>query len=662
MRLLDPVDLGPRTAPNRVLFGPLVTNLGRDDAPRALSARHVAFYRRRAEGGCGTIVVEEAAVHHSDWPYERSPLAERCGEGWSAIAGAVRDAGPSLVIAALGHSGGQGSSAYSQRELWAPSRVPEVNSREVPKWMEADDVAAVVDGFRTAAATATAAGLDGVEVNAGQHSLVRQFLSGLTNHRDDEWGTDRRRFATDVIAAVRAGLGPDRVLGLRLSCDELAPWAGITPEQSLELAAALVAQGVDYLVVVRGSIYSVEQTRPDHHQPAGCNVTLCRSVRSAVRDAVGDRVAVVLQGSVVDPDQAEWAIGDGVADAVEMTRAQLADADLVSKLRAGTPERIRPCLRCNQACQARDARNPVVSCVVDPSAGHETTDPAWEDPSVAPRDVLVVGAGPAGLEAARVAATRGHRVRIVEATDRLGGAAAVAGPARPFVGWLVAECERLGVTIETNATATPSELAALPATTAVVLATGSRPGTPAVELEDGATLFDVLAVRAGTAALPAEGPVVLLDPIGGPIAVAIAEELGERAVLVTPDHIAGNELSRTGDLAPANVRLQQRGVRVERRTIPRAVRARPGFPPPGETVEIELEDRFSGARRTLLAAAVVDCGYRLPDDGLWEAMTAVSGPPMVRAGDVVAPRTVLDAVLDARRAAVSIDALRRRPD
>jgi hypothetical protein len=133
-------------------------------------------------------------------------------------------------------------------------------------------------------------------------------------------------------------------------------------------------------------------------------------------------------------------------------------------------------------------------------------------------------------------------------------------------------------------------------------------------------------------------------------------------VLVTPDHIAGNELSRTGDLAPANVRLQQRGVRVERRTIPRAVRARPGFPPPGETVEIELEDRFSGARRTLLAAAVVDCGYRLPDDGLWEAMTAVSGPPMVRAGDVVAPRTVLDAVLDARRAAVSIDALRRRPD
>jgi 2,4-dienoyl-CoA reductase-like NADH-dependent reductase (Old Yellow Enzyme family) len=245
VKLLSPIGLGPLTAPNRVLFGPHVTNLGDD---RVLSARHVAYYERRARGGCGVIVVEEASVHESDWPYERSPLASACGVGWSAIAGACHAHG-SLVIAGLGHAGGQGSSAYNQRELWAPSRVPEVNAREVPKWMEAEDIAAVVAGFRDAAARAVASGCDGVEINAGQHSLVRQFLSGLTNHRDDEWGTDRLRFAREVLQAVRSATAGN-VVGLRLSCDELAPWAGITPDQAPSIAAALCAEGmVDYLVV-----------------------------------------------------------------------------------------------------------------------------------------------------------------------------------------------------------------------------------------------------------------------------------------------------------------------------------------------------------------------------------------------------------------------------
>jgi 2,4-dienoyl-CoA reductase-like NADH-dependent reductase (Old Yellow Enzyme family) len=196
VRLLEPLDLGPRTARNRVLFGPHVTNLGDDD--RRLTARHTAYYGRRARGGCGTIVVEGASVHDSDWPYERAPLAARCGDGWAAIGAACHDEG-ALVLASLDHAGGQGSSAYSQAPLWAPSRVPEVATREVPKWMEAEDIAAVVAGFAGAAKLAVDAGCDGVEVNAGQHSLVRQFLSGLTNQREDEWGGPRRyRFALVV--------------------------------------------------------------------------------------------------------------------------------------------------------------------------------------------------------------------------------------------------------------------------------------------------------------------------------------------------------------------------------------------------------------------------------------------------------------------------------
>ncbi|MCB0979496.1 MAG: mycofactocin system FadH/OYE family oxidoreductase 1, partial [Ilumatobacter sp.] len=613
MRLLQPLTFGPATAANRVMFGPHFTNLGDDD--RRFTSRHTAYYERRARGGCGIIVTEGASVHDSDWPYERAPLAAGCGPGWAAIATACHAHG-ALVLASLDHAGGQGSSAYSQRELWAPSRVPEVNTREVPKWMEAEDIAAVVAGFGAAAATAVGAGCDGVEINAGQHSLVRQFLSGLTNHRDDVWGADRWLFASEVIEAVRAAVG-DRVVGLRMSCDELAPWAGITPEQAPELAARLVGFGVDYVVVVRGSIYSAEKTRADVHEPTGYNIDVTRAVKAALGDT-----PVFLQGSVVDAGQAEWALEDGVCDGVEMTRAQLADPDLVAKVRDGlTP---RPCLRCNQTCQVRDARNPIVTCVGEPTTGRETEDPDWYAPTAHARDVLVVGGGVAGMETARVAARRGHTVRLVERSDHLGGMAALTGPGGPLVEWLAACLADAGVEVllgTDHTAARPGDV--------VVQCTGSQPGRRPYDVADGATVLDVVDVRRGTA-LP-DGPIALFDPIGGPIAVALAEELGERAILITQDQIAGNELSRTGDLAPANVRLQQRGVQVERRAILRAVR-------PGE---VELEDRFSGERRTLPAAALVDCGFRLPDDPLPGAAH--------QAGDCVAPRTIHEAVLEGRR-------------
>ena len=631
MLLLQPITIGTHSSKNSLMFGPHATNLG--DDLRGLSPRHVAYYERRARGGCGIIVVEGASVHDSDWPYERAPLATQCAAGWAAIS-EVCHAHGSLVIASLDHAGGQGSSAYSQLPLWAPSRVPEVNSREVPKWMETRDINAVIEGFAEAARLAIGSGCDGVEINAGQHSLVRQFLSGLTNQRGDEYG-NRLLFAQKVIAAVRSAahtVRPDAIIGLRLSCDELAPWAGITPEMAPQIATELCALGIDYLVVVRGSIFSVEKTRPDFHEPPAFNNELCRSVRAAAPRTT----AVFLQGSVVDVAQAEWALNDGICNGVEMTRAQIADPDVALKSSQDVVAQIRPCIRCNQTCQVRDARNPIVTCVGEPSAGHESHDPDWYVKAHQSRKVLIVGAGVAGLEAARVAALRGHSVHLIEKREKVGGLSAIAGPGSSLVNWLESETLRLGVTIQTSAEFSPGESSEHDV---VIQTTGSQRGNPEYEVDSPTSVIDIADVRGGSVVLPDIGTVAILDPIGGPIGVALAEELGARAILFTPDNIAGNELARTGDLAPANVRLAQNGVTIQRRCVVRGVERR------REEFVVRVQDRFSGVVDEILCAAVVDAGFRLPTDPMNGAL---------QAGDCVAPRTILEAVLEGRRVAQQI--------
>ena len=622
MGLLQPFDIGNCQAPNGVMFGPHVTNLGTDE--RTFSDQHIAYYARRAQGGCGVIVLEGMSVHHSDWPYERAPLASHCAESLATLSAELHKE-KCLVIASLDHSGGQGTSAYHQQPLWAPSRVPEVNSREVPKWMEQADIDEVIEGFVLAARIAVSSGCDGVEINAGQHSLVRQFLSGLTNHRDDAWGQDKTLFARTIIEKIRHEIG-NAVIGLRLSCDELAPWAGITPDMAVELAPQLAACGLDYLVVVRGSIFSVEKTRPDFHEPEGFNTEITQRLQAVLN------IPVFMQGSVVQPQMAIQSVEQGVCTGVEMTRAQISDPDLVNKMLSGETAKIRPCIRCNQTCQVRDARNPIVTCVVEPTSGHESTDPNWYA-QVAPKKVAVIGAGPAGLEAAYTAARRGHSVEVYEKQNAAGGIVAFAGPGQTFVHWLYEQCLSLDVQFHFGvAIDGTTDLAA----DVVLQCTGSRLGVPTYAVTNLSAALDVVDVMNGSVALPESGDIVLHDPIGGPIAIALAQWLGQRAILVTPDNIAGNELSRSGDLAPANVRLAQQGTRVVKRALVR------GVTHSGQGVCVEVQDRYSGETTVYDAAAFIDCGFRLPTEHLSTRFQLV--------GDAVAPRTVLEAVLEARRA------------
>ena len=647
----DPVAVGPRTAPSRLLFGPHETNLADG---RALSDRHVAYYARRAAGGAGVVVTETASVTPDDWPYERAPLASLAGPGWESVARACAP-WSTLVLAGLGHAGGQGSSAYSQEVMWAPSPVADVVSREPPAALDQAGMDEIVAAFGRAAGLAVRSGLAGVEIDGGAWSLVRQFHSGLTNLRGDAYGEDRLRFTRTVVAEVRRAVGPTGVVALRLSCDELAPWAGVTPEHAAGFVAEL-AGTVDLLTVVRGGPYSTGAYRPDAHVGAGFNRELCRRMRAAA----DGRLPVVLQGSVVDPGMAAAALSDGVCDLVEMTRALIADADLLSRVRAGRPDTVRPCILCNQACRVRDNRNPIVSCVVDPASGHETEEPygvpgadtaaTAGGQTAASRGapaVLIIGGGPAGMECARVLALGGRPVRIVERSSALGGAlaAAAVGPGRETLrratDWLASEIGRLGVNVELDTAAGADMIrTARERGEEVVLATGSRVETTRYA-DSGLPVLDALSVLADPSRLP-DGPVVVADTVGDTVGVNLAEWLatahGRQVTLVCPDPVAGTQLSRTGDLADANGRLQRAGVTRQLRSLIRRIG------PDG----VAVEDCWTAAPTLVPAASVVDCGHRLPEESIY---LEVADPTIPRAGDCVAPRTLLEAVLEGRRVA-----------
>jgi 2,4-dienoyl-CoA reductase (NADPH2) len=633
--LFDPWPLAERVAPTRVLFGPHVTNLGDG---RRFSAAHVAYYARRARGGAGVVVTETASVHDSDWPYERAPLAAQCGDSWRAIADAVHAHG-SLVVASLGHAGLQGSTTYSQGVLWAPSLVASVMTHEMPYVLEAPDVVALRAGARAGAAAAVAAGCDGVELNAGQWSLFRQFLSGLTNHRDDEWAA-RGALVDATLAELREVVGAG-VLGLRVCADELAPWAGITPE----LARGLLGQldgACDYVVIERGSIYSEAATHPDMQAGEAFNESLLAALAGSTREGV----TVVAQGSIVEVATAQALLARGLCGAVEMTRAQIADPDLVAKATGRRPGAPRPCVLCNQGCQVRDVRNPIVSCSVNPTAGHELSELHLEEDEgpqpLAGRDVVVAGAGPAGLECARRAAVLGARVRLRESADAVGGALELAAALpgrdrwRTLVAWYEAELARLGVEVTLG---DPVE----DRSGADVVAVGAAAGV--TTLRDGSDgslpvwrAADVL-TRGDREDAPG-GAVAVWDPVGHVVGVGLAELLagrGHAVTLVSPDLVAGTQLSLTGDLVAANARLVGAGVTLAAHATPVAIRA-------GAVV---LEDRFDGAQRELAVQWMLDAGFDLPASG-------AGGEALI--GDALAPRGVYQAILEGRRAAAALAA------
>ena len=447
----------------------------------------------------------------------------------------------------------------------APSPVRERQHRSFPKTIELHEIKRVLAGYAAGARRCKEGGLDGVEVIAWGH-LVDQFLSPALNRRTDAYGgsiENRCRFALEVFGAIREAVGPDYIVGIRLTGDEHLR-DGRDPDECEAIARLLARSGlIDFFNVVAGALGTdaqVAYTIPNMGNRYGPFLELAGRIRRATG------LPVFQASRIPDLSTARWAVEQGHVDMVGMTRAHIADPHIVAKLKRGEEHRIRPCVGMGY-CIDRIYQGKDALCIHNPATGREATMPHLVQPSDGPRrKVVVVGGGVGGMEAARVAALRGHEVILLEATDRLGGQINLAAkaPGREEIagiaGWLAAEVELAGVEVRFNSYAEAEDVAALEPDV-VIVATGGVPDTSFLEAgEDLVTsVWDVL----GGYVEPA-GSVLLYDDHGwhqGPsTAVALAGK-GVALEVVTPDRMLAFEVGATN--FPSYLReLYRRGVKL----------------------------------------------------------------------------------------------------
>lgn len=631
--LLSKITVGGLELPNRIVFGAHPTNFAKKNM---LTEQHVAYYRERAKGGAGMIVLEEQLVHPSDLPYAKALFGykEEIVPGYRQIAQAVHRHG-TVVVAQLNHSGMQSEGSTAMRELWAPSAVPDVVSREVPKAMEERDIQEVIAGFAKVAGHVAEGGLDGVELNAAQFSLVRQFMSPLTNHRTDRYGGDpgnRLRFCIEILQAIREVLGKDRLLGIRLCGDEFAPWGGLTPQDAAAIARELERLNIlDYITVAVGSLYSLQLSMATYYSEPGPAVDAAAGIKAAVK------LPVFAEGRIHRPEYAAGLIREGLLDGVYMNRALICDPELPAKLGSAENDRVRECLSCNQGCQVRRSMGKPLSCILNPLAGVESKEELQRINQVAvPKKVLVVGGGPGGMEAARVAAIRGHRVTLWEAEPALGGEVAANRAIGEFGRVLEAWKQELAlqaVRVITGKRCEPEDVLA-EEVDALVLATGSGTVEPVIPVKDcpSRSARDVVKkpVDAGKT-------VLFWDETGDQLMARAVERLldmGNKLYFVTPDLFAGNKLAGTMELSWLNRRLMSGPTEIHTSAKIIAINGR----------QAVIQNRFSGNTLTLtgIDAFVYNC-WPKPNDSLYRSLKD-RVQEIYRVGDCLAPRGIGAAV------------------
>jgi len=652
--LLSPFKLRNIELRNRVMISAHLTCFADDGMP---TEKQAAYFAERAKAGVALIVMALNVVHKNSylWRAVETAYDDAIVPKYKMVTDAVHAHG-AKIFCQLAHLGRQQTSTFSKLPLVSASDIPCPAMLEVPKQAEPEDIEEIIQGFADAAVRAKKGGFDGVEIHSSYGGyLIAQFLSPYANRREDEWGgalENRMRLLIAVIDRIRAAVGEDFVVGMQLVGDEFTPH-GLTLADTKLIAKELDSStSVDYILVKAGTFYSSNNIVPDMQRPHGVFVPLAAGIREVVQ-----RVPIFAVGRIVHPHEAEKVLADGHADMVAMTRAHIADAELLIKLKEGRLDDIRECIGCNQGCIDTVYKGMHVGCIHNPAAGEEQTlGMGTLLVAKASKRVVVVGGGPGGMKAGEIAARRGHHVTLLEKGAELGGqvlissAVAMRKEFRGVVRYLTSQIGKLPVQVQLNTAATAESILAMKPD-AVVVATGSTPRKlgyqnirPDITSHPGVEQDNVLFAQDAILHPERVGQKVLLVEDGESnwkvlsTAVHLAEQ-GRQVEVITSLFYTGARIGGNS-IGLLYGRLFKLGVKLTPMT---------GFI--GITGKlVTLFHSFTNEQREEEYDTVVLCFYNKANDELYFSLKGKVGE-LVRIGDCLAPRDVQAAVREGELAA-----------
>lgn len=490
-KLLQPGRIGGMELRNHMVMAPMGTAMAEPDG--RYSRRQIEYYAARARGGVGLIITETAKVETKIDAPLAFPMAHAYSDmhvpAMADLTDAVHMHGAKIALQITAGYGRQGSIDPANPPVSA-SAVPAFGAPEVIcRPLEKAEIHAIVKAMGDAATRAVLGGFDAVEIHGHTGYLLDQFLSPVWNKRTDEYGGDldrRVRFAVEIVEEVRGRVGPHFPILFRLAAVHKFP-GGRTVEESIEIAKRLVAAGIDALHLDAGAYDSMDWIFPPYYLGDACLIDDIAAVKQAVN------VPVIGVGNMT-PETAEEALQAGKADFISFGRSLIADPDLPNKVKRGELDEIRPCIRCNEHCIGRVFTLKSASCAVNPQAGNELFYPLIKVEE--PKRVVVIGGGPAGMEAARVAASRGHQVTLFEREPEVGGTLLVAATPpfkyqlRRTVDWWERQLKNLGVDVRLG-TAVDARTPEVEAADVVLVATGAKPIWPQLPGIEGKNVVEV---------------------------------------------------------------------------------------------------------------------------------------------------------------------------